>query len=168
MAHKIRVVFVCLGNICRSPLAEGSFRHLVQARGLDDRFDIDSAGTSSYHAGEPPDPGSVDVARRNGIDISRQRSRQLVREELTSFDYIIAMDSQNHRNILRLAANPDALRGKLWLMRNFERSPEGLGDDLGVPDPWGGGRRGFEEVHGIVHDACGHLLAFILAKDKVP
>ena len=161
MAEKISIVFVCLGNICRSPLAEGIFRHKVEQAGLSDRFVIDSSGTSSYHVGEGPDPGSVRVARANGIDISRQRSRQFVRRDLRDFGLIIAMDSSNRRNIMKLVDDVESVRGRLWLMRNFESETDGSGHDAGVPDPWGGGPRGFEEVFEIVERSCDNLLAHI-------
>ncbi len=163
MSKRTGVLFVCLGNICRSPLGEGIFRHRVEAAGLGDRFEIDSSGTSGWHAGEAPDPGSVRVARARGIDISGQRSRALTREDLERFDVIVAMDASNRRNILSLAGagGAEALRGRLWLMRNFEREEDGSGDDEGVPDPWGGGARGFEEVFEIVDRSCANLLTWI-------
>lgn len=162
MSQPIRVVFVCLGNICRSPLGEGIFRHLVEEAGLAHQFVIDSAGTSAYHAGEAPDPGSIRVARSEGIDITAQRSRQFKRDELDRWEYIVAMDPANRRNILRLVDNdPEPLRGKLWLMRNFEHEEDGSGHDEGVPDPWGGGPRGFEDVYAIVERSCVNLLKSI-------
>jgi protein-tyrosine phosphatase len=162
---KISVIFVCLGNICRSPLGEGIFRAKVEAAGLDDRFRIESAGTSAYHVGEPPDPGSVRVARTHGIDIAGQRSRQFVREDLETFDYVIAMDPSNSTNIQRLAEQSGTpLRGQLWLMRNFEVASDGSGDDVGVPDPWGGGAHGFDTVYDIVDRCCQNLLQHIRAE----
>lgn len=162
MSDKISIVFVCLGNICRSPLAEGTFRHRVQQAGLEDRFTIDSAGTSSYHVGEPPDPGSIRVARERGIDISAQRSRQLHKRDFERFDILIAMDSANHRNMIKLnGGGVEPLRGRLWLMRNFEHEVDGSGHDLDVPDPWGGGVRGFEKVFGIVDRASQNLLTWL-------
>src|SRR5688500_16858877 len=103
MADPIRVLFVCLGNICRSPLAEAVFRHQVQERGLADRFDIDSAGTSGYHRGSPPDRRSAETARRRGIELTG-RSRSVAAEDLRRFDYVIAMDAENEaelRDLLR-------------------------------------------------------------------
>lgn len=150
----IRVLFLCLGNICRSPLAEGVFRARVEERGLAARFEIDSAGTSSYHAGEPPDRGSVEVARANGIDISAQRSRPLLPEDLARFDFVVAMD---HRNLARVR---DALpTERAFLAREFD--PEATGS-FDVPDPWGGARGGFEEVFGILDRCVDGMLAHIL------
>jgi protein-tyrosine phosphatase len=161
MGDKVSIVFVCLGNICRSPLAEGVFRHKVEEAGLAARFEIDSSGTSSYHVGEGPDPGSVKVARQHGMDISRQRSRQFKRQDLTDFDLIIAMDSSNLRNILNMADDLESVRGRVWLMRNFEFEQDGSGHDEAVPDPWGGGARGFDTVYEIVDRASTNLLAHI-------
>jgi len=159
---KTSVVFVCLGNICRSPLGEGIFRAKVVEAGLSHRFEIDSAGTSSYHVGEAPDPGSVRVARTHGIDISGQRSRQFIAGDLEEFDYIIAMDPSNYANIQRLAdQSGTTLRGQLWLLRNFEQASDGAGPETGVPDPWGGGARGFETVYEIVERSCTNLLHYI-------
>lgn len=166
MNQSTSVLFVCLGNICRSPLGEGIFRHKTEQRGVSHRFVVDSAGTSSYHAGEAPDPGSVRVARENGIDISTQRSRQFVASDLENFDQIIAMDSSNMRKILALTErngiDKSTLQGRLWLMRNFEEEDDGSGFDEGVPDPWSGGLEGFREVFGIVDRSCENLLNYLL------
>jgi len=156
---KTRVMFVCLGNICRSPLGQGLFMAKVADRGLADAFHVESSGTSSYHVGEAPDPGSVRVARRAGIDISGQRSQQVSLDDLESFDYVIAMDRSNERDLLRRA--PDK-RPKVHLMRSFQSDP----DSLDVPDPWGGGPRGFERVCDIVSEACDGLLDHILRDQK--
>ncbi len=165
---RIRIVFVCLGNICRSPLGEGLFRHKVDKAGLAHAFEIDSSGTSAYHVGELPDPGSIAVARKHDIDITDQRSRQFVADEVLDWDYVVAMDDSNRRNIMRLIdGDVDAIRGKLWLMRNFEFEEDGSGDDDGVPDPWGGGRRGFDDVYDIVDRSCTHLLAHIRRKHNL-
>jgi protein-tyrosine phosphatase len=146
----VGVLFVCLGNICRSPLAEGVFRHRVAEAGLDADFRIDSCGTSGYHVGEPPDPGSVQVAGRRGIDLSDQRSRKLVASDLSSFDYVVCMDASNVRNTRRLGDGP--------IQQLREDDPQGPGP---VPDPWGGGLNGFEEVFAIVDRSCEALLARI-------
>lgn len=144
----IRVMFFCLGNICRSPLAEALFRYHVEQRGLKGRFVIDSSGTSSYHVGEPPDPGSVRVAReRLDLDISDQRAQQLSSEHMSSFDYLVAMDHSNIENALSLAGAEEA---DLYLLRDFDSGDGRSGD---VPDPWGGGSSHFEKVYDIV-DRC--------------
>lgn len=152
----IRVVFVCLGNICRSPMAKGLFEAKVRDRGLADRFEIDSAGTSSYHVGDRPDPGSIEVAQRVGVDLRDDRSRQVTKRDLETFDYVIAMDRKNHRDLVRLGSQ---WKGKIHLMRSFEEGAT----DMDTPDPWGGGIGAFERMHDIVDRACEGLLDHILS-----
>ncbi len=155
------VMFFCLGNICRSPLAEALFRYHVTQRGLDDAFRIDSSGTSSYHIGEAPDPGSVRVAReRLDLDISGQRAQQLQSSHLSDFDYLMAMDRSNLSNARRLAGSDDA---NLLLFRDFEPQAGLRGKD--VPDPWGGGDDHFEEVYDIVHRCSQSLLDHICERE---
>jgi len=152
----ISVLFVCLGNICRSPLAEGIFRDHVARAGWADRFVVDSAGTSAYHAGELPDVGSIKVAKARGLDITAQRSRVLTRDDLKRFDFIVAMDRSNHRNILKLGQLSD---DRLVLARQFEPGAS----VLDVPDPYGGGINGFELVYDMLEASCpgmsGHFLS---------
>lgn len=150
MSRPIRVLFLCLGNICRSPLAEGVFAELIRSNREEASFVVDSAGTSAYHVGEPPDPGSVRIAKANGIDISHQRSRALTRHDLEQFDFIIPMDRSNR----------SALAGKLpderiARLREFDSEATG---SLDVPDPWGGGTNGFADVFAIVDRAMPLLL----------
>ena len=102
-----RVLMVCLGNICRSPLAEGLFRDHVNRAGLADAFTIDSAGTGGWHVGEAPHKGSLGIAAEHGIDISDQRSRQVRADELSQWDWIIAMDASNRKNLLRMGSDPE-------------------------------------------------------------
>ncbi len=152
-AHpKTRVLFVCLGNICRSPLAEGVFRHLAEEAGLAHQFDIDSAGTGSWHVGEPPDARASLVASKHGITLE-SRGRQVTREDFQRFDYVIAMDRDNLRVLERMKAETgsDAV---VALLRSFD--PEADGDD--VPDPYYGGSSGFEQVFQIIRKACRGLL----------
>ena len=137
-------------------MAEGLFKAKLKARGLSQAFEVDSAGTSSYHVGEHPDPGSIEVARGAGVDISRDRSRQVRRRDFQDFDYIIAMDHSNLRALQRLG--PD-LEHKVHLLRSFESNP----DDLDVPDPWGGGIASFERMYRIVDRAVDDFLEQILA-----
>lgn len=160
-ADKLRILFVCLGNICRSPLAEGVFRHLVHAAGLSDRFEIDSAGTSAYHAGDPPDERATAVARARGIML-RGRSRPIVRRDLDRFDYIIAMDLENLRAIRDMAE--DAPHVRVRRLREFD--PEAT-DELDVPDPYYGGAHGFERVHDMVERSCAVLLAHLRAEHEL-
>ena len=158
-ASTISVMFFCLGNICRSPLAEALFRHAVEERALSDRFLIASSGTSAYHVGAPPDPGSVRVAReRLGLDISQQRGQQLIRGHVEQFHYLVAMDRSNQRHALALCGPADKA---ILLLRDFEPSPSPGGRD--VPDPWGGGASGFEEVYEIVSRCTRRLLDHLVA-----
>jgi protein-tyrosine phosphatase len=163
------VLFYCLGNICRSPLAQGIFEAKVAQAGLQGAFVVDSAGTGAWHRGEPPDPGSVAVARKHGLDLSGQRARQVVAEDLDRFDVLVAMDANNRAHVLRMAetlGKREALRGRIWLARNFERDPDGAGLDLDVPDPWGEGPRAFEEVYQILDRACQNLLQHLIQSRK--
>jgi len=151
MADRIGVVFVCLGNICRSPLAEGAFRAHVDAAGLGERFHIDSAGTGRWHVGEPPDPRSVSEARAHGVDIGRQRGRQLVRADFERFEHVVVMDDSNRRDASKLADG--AARGRL--SRLLDEIPGGVRE---VPDPYYGGEDGFAHVWDLVHGATAALL----------
>jgi len=154
----IRVLFVCLGNICRSPLAEAVFRHLVEERGWADRFDIDSAGTSGWHRGAPPDARSAETARRRGIEVAGA-SRKAVAADLRRFHYVIAMDEENLDALRELQASAGGT-AQVRRLREFE--PRAA--SLDVPDPYYGGPRGFEDVHDIVERGCAGLLAHIAAE----
>jgi len=149
----VSVVFVCLGNICRSPTAEGIFRHLVENAGLDEHIHIDSAGTHSFHVGSPPDGNAQAEARRHGIDISHLRGRQAKSDDFQKFDYVLAMDSENHRNLLSIC--PDGSEHKLHIFLNFAPAV-GLTD---VPDPYYEG--GFDSVYDMIEKASHGLLADI-------
>jgi protein-tyrosine phosphatase len=140
---KIRVLFVCLGNICRSPLAEAIFKHKVKERGLDRWIQADSCGTSNYHIGDTPDPRTIANASKNGIIIDHC-GRQLTEQDLGDFDYILAMDNSNYNNILKLPGSSQYAH-KVKLMREFD--PSGKGE---VPDPYYGGEKGFQEVFDIL------------------
>jgi|SRR5690606_415294 len=152
---QISVLFVCLGNICRSPLAESVFRHLVREAGVEDRFVIDSAGTSDYHAGDPPDSRSVATARARGVEVTGT-SRQLRPEDLRTFDYVIVMDGSNLAEVRRLHERTGGY-SRVHLLREWD--PEGGGD---VPDPYYGGARGFDDVHDIVERSARALLEDLL------
>jgi protein-tyrosine phosphatase len=156
MQERIGVLFVCLGNICRSPLAEGVFRRLVEAEGLGDRFDIDSAGTSDYHLGASPDPRTIEEARRRGL-VLEHAARQLTSHDLDRFHYVIAMDAGNLGRIERIARQYRG-RAELHLLRAFD---EDARDDLEVPDPYFGGPDGFADVHDMVERASAGLLEHI-------
>ena len=158
----IRVLFVCLGNICRSPLAEGVFAHQIREAGLQAKFEIDSAGTANYHVGDPPDRRTCAVASARGIELT-SRGRQIKRTDLQDFDYIIAMDSDNLADIKRLASKEQP-RAELHLLREFDPLANG---DLDVPDPYYGGKQGFEHVHDIVERSCASLIEHISEKHNL-
>lgn len=149
---KRRVLFVCAGNICRSPLGEGVLRHLARAQGLADRIETASAGTGNWHQGDPPDHRSIKVARSNGIDISAQRARQLRIEDFNTFDLIFAMDRDNLRNIVRVA--PHDSSADIHLFMDFV----GKGASRDVPDPYYGDDSDFEQVFAMVDEGCRNLL----------
>ena len=147
------VLFVCLGNICRSPLAEGVFQHLVEEAGLSNRFEIDSAGTGGWHIGEPPDARATMVASQHGVHLG-SRARQVTESDLDHFEYVVAMDHDNLRNLERMAATCGS-EAQIELLRRSDS--EGTGEE--VPDPYYGGASGFETVYEMVHRSCVGLLA---------
>lgn len=149
----IKVLMVCLGNICRSPLAEGILKH----KAPQERITVDSAGTSNYHIGEQPDRRSVAIARKYGIDITDQRGRQFSVSDFGEFDLIYAMDRSNYNNILALAPDEDS-RSKVHLILD-EIYP---GEHMDVPDPYYGGDQGFDHVYKMLDQACDKIIARIL------
>jgi protein-tyrosine phosphatase len=150
---KIKILFVCLGNICRSPLAEGVFRHHVREAGLDGVIEIDSAGTGSWHVGSPPDERMQRTALRFGISLQDQKARQFLDRDLESYDQILVMDKDNLNDVLFLDRK-DTFGHKVRLFREFDPEP----GDYQVPDPYYGGERGFEEVYEMVDRASKALL----------
>lgn len=150
--RKISVLFVCMGNICRSPLAQGVFEQRLDAAGLSDWVTVDSAGTHAYHIGNPPDPRSSDTARQHGIDISHQRARQVAASDFANFDYIVAMDHDNHQQLA--AQSPTDYRHRLHLFLTF--APKVTQQE--VPDPYYGGRSGFEQVYQLISAASDGLI----------
>lgn len=153
----LRVLFVCSGNICRSPLAEALFRRLVAEEGLDHRFEIDSAGMHDYHEGDRADPRTRRVARRRGVDVT-SIARRVSDADFERFDLIVAMDRGHRRALLSGAGAEHA--AKIRMMREYD--PAADGPD--VPDPYyGEGDRGFEEVHAILEAACRGLLQSLKA-----
>ncbi len=163
----VRLCFVCLGNICRSPTAEAIMRHLVANADVGPFVVIDSAGTSAYHAGDPPDRRSTAAAARHGVRLDGQ-SRQFTVEDFERFDHIIAMDGQNLRNLRRLARGPADL-ARLSLLRQWR--PEHDGPDMcvtaDVPDPYYDVDDGFETVFRICTVACSAILATLLRQSSV-
>jgi protein-tyrosine phosphatase len=154
----VRVCFVCLGNICRSPTAEAVMRHLTAQAALEARIDIESAGTGDWHAGEPRDRRSRAVGERRGMPLSG-RARQFVVADFARFDWVLAMDGQNLAELLALAPD-DQARAKVRRLRSFDPSSP---PDADVPDPYYGGPEGFDLVFDICVDACAGLLATIRA-----
>ncbi len=156
----VKVLFVCLGNICRSPTAEGVFRALVEREGLADRIAVESAGTGNWHVGEPPDGRAVKAAKRRGIDLSAIRAREATRDDFARFDYVVAMDSDNRAVLKRLS--PPGERHRLHLFLDFAEGLEGRD----VPDPFYGGGDGFEAVLDMIERAAAGLLAHIRANHR--
>jgi protein-tyrosine phosphatase len=150
--NPFKLCFVCLGNICRSPTAEGIMQHLVNERSLEAYFEIDSAGTSAYHAGESANVHSQNIANRRGIQL-HSKSRQLEIPDLDYFDLILAMDLTNEANICHLAGN-NTYQQKIKLLREYD--PVSGGKE--VPDPYEGGLKGFENVFDIIRRCCKNLL----------
>jgi protein-tyrosine phosphatase len=148
----VRVLFVCTGNICRSPTAEGVFRQLVEKGGLSDRIESDSAGTGDYHVGEAPDPRAQSAALTRGYDLSPLCARQVRRSDFTEFDYVLAMDETHLRQLKRLC--PPEHAEKVTLFMAFA----GQGAPREVPDPYYGGAQGFERVLDMVEQAARGLL----------
>ncbi|SEB58287.1 low molecular weight protein-tyrosine-phosphatase [Nitratireductor aquibiodomus] len=146
------ILFVCLGNICRSPLAEGVFRSVVAERGRDADFMIDSAGTGAWHVGNAPDPRSIEIARRFGVDISMQRARQVNARDFERFDLLLGMDRNNVRTLRERA--PEAAAGKIHLFLNYAD-----GRTLDIPDPYYGGDDGFASVYQTIREASEALLS---------
>lgn len=155
------VLFVCLGNICRSPLAEGIFLHLARARGLAERFDVDSCGTGAWHVGERADHRSIAVARRHGVELPSIARQLDPASDFDRFHWLIAMDRANVRSILA-AGGP---RERVRLMRSFDPSLAGRNQaELDVPDPYDWHGDGFEDVYQMLLSACRGLLD-VLADD---
>ncbi len=152
---RVRVLFVCLGNICRSPTAEGVMRALVRDAGLQGSIEVDSAGTGSWHIGEAPDARATAAARERGI-VLEGAARQVDAGDFATFDLIVAMDAQNLADLRRLAPD-DAARERIVLLRDLD--PDTAGRGLDVPDPYHGGTHGFEHVLDLVQSACVALLA---------
>ncbi|ESQ81678.1 hypothetical protein AEAC466_20500 [Asticcacaulis sp. AC466] len=149
------ILFVCLGNICRSPLAEGVFRAQAEAAGVANRFIIDSAGCGGWHAGEQPDTRAIQTAARHGIDISGQRARQIQTDDFDRFDLILGLDRDNVRHLT--AMRPDTARAKVALYLD-----EALGVAKNVPDPYYGGSSDFEAVYALCEKASTALLKQLL------
>lgn len=151
----IQVVFVCLGNICRSPLAEGILNSFLEKEGLSHQVTCDSAGTGNYHVGETAHPMSRRVAHENGIELT-SRSRQFESSDFNTFDYIIVMDASNKRN-LRAFDGYDQAAQKVFLMREFDHALSGKD----VEDTYYGGYNGFEVCYKILNECCGNVIHYL-------
>jgi protein-tyrosine phosphatase len=156
-----RILFVCLGNICRSPMAEGVFRRVAEEEGLIDRFEIDSAGLGDWHIGQAPDHRAQKAARSRGVDISSQSARQVMYEDFDRFDLVLAMDGSNLAELKARA--PHEARGKIRPFLDF--APHVGTKD--VPDPFFGGAEGFDHVLNLIEAASRGLLASLTGKEKV-
>lgn len=154
----VKVLFVCLGNICRSPTAHGVFAGLVKARGLEERILVDSAGTSDWHIGKGPDPRTIAAGLERGVDLSHLRASQVTRNDFQVYDYILAMDRQNLADLQTLA--PADYAGCLDLFLRF--ADAGVEE---VPDPYYGGKDGFIHVLDLIESASAGLLQHILDRD---
>jgi protein-tyrosine phosphatase len=154
----MKILMVCLGNICRSPLAEGIMKQKIEQKALP--WEVDSAGTGAWHTGEQPDPRSIATARKKGIDITTQRARQLKPHDLERFDLVLAMDSSNYREILRHSGSKEQ-EEKVHLIMNFVQP----GRNINVPDPYWDDD-GFEKVFDMLDEACERVIEVILEKEK--
>lgn len=160
----MRILFVCLGNICRSPTAEGVMRHVVREEGLEDQIEIDSAGTGGWHVGAPPDARATAAAHRRDI-VLEGAARKFSPDDFDAFDLILAMDSDNARDMLALAPSEEAA-AKVRLLREFDPASDGSGE-LDVPDPFYGGDDGFEQVLELIEAATRGLVGRLRAGGRV-
>jgi len=158
----INVLFVCTGNICRSPTAEGAFRKIVETQGLGDKIFIDSAGTHDYHSGEGPDKRAQIVAKKNGVDIGFLKARQITEEDFEKFEYILAMDNYNIECLKAIC--PKNLQKRITLFLHYVNNNL-ISEE--VPDPYYGEGDGFQYVYELILEAAEGFLAFIKKKHKL-
>lgn len=158
----VNILFVCLGNICRSPMAEGLFIHLVDQAGLSDQIKIDSAGTGGWHVGAPADPRMRETAKAHGVNLP-SKARQVTLEDFDHFDYIIPMDQSNLADLRELQVRKPNSRAKVIKMRHFD--PEAPEAD--VPDPYYGGQSGFEDVYAMLKRSCQMFLEYVAAEHEL-
>lgn len=167
----VRVLFVCLGNICRSPLAEGVFlfnskKHsdwLFDGNGVEYSVEAESCGTAGYHSGESPDSRSQEVARKHGFDISRQRARQITHEDFDCFDYIVTMDDSNYQSVKHLMKSAKKTKASLHKFVEF-MEPNDVSQFGEIPDPYYGGKREFEQVYQLLDKGMPSLFNLIKSK----
>lgn len=158
-----KVLFVCLGNICRSPAAEAVFRNIVNRRGVSDQFSIDSAGTSAHHAGEKADSRIRAEAMKRGIEVT-SISRQFEASDFSKFDYILVMDESNYRNILKLDKNQN-YQSHVLKMTDFASGKYQNFDE--VPDPYYGGLEGFQLILDLLENTCEGLFSYLIDKNRI-
>lgn len=158
---KAKVLFVCLGNICRSPTAEAVMRKKLQDKGLENWFEIDSAGTGNWHVGESPDARATQAAQVRGYDMSEIRARQITENDFKHFDLILAMDRSNISNMRRVC--PSGCMSKIGLLMDYV--PHAVLDE--VPDPYYGNEDGFNLVLGLLEEACDKLINTICAQKRI-
>jgi len=156
----VNVLFVCMGNICRSPSAEGYFQHIVKQAGLEDKIKTDSAGTHAYHIGSPPDNRAQAAASKRGIDLSALRGRQVEPADFKKFDYVLAMDDSNFSDLEAVAGD---VANNLFMFLKFAENFS----ETEVPDPYYGGDQGFEHVLDLIENASQGLLADIKAQHSL-
>ena len=144
-----KILMVCLGNICRSPLAEGILKSKMDGS----KAYVDSAGTGGFHIGEPPDERSIQVAQKHGIDITNQRCRKFTKDDFDKFDHIFVMDHNNYHDVMALAASPEERKKVHLLLEYAGKGP------IEVPDPYYGGRDGFQKVFDMIDEACESIAA---------
>ena len=155
-SEKKKILFVCLGNICRSPMGEGVFKQLLKEKGVEEKYEVDSAGTSGYHVGEKADFRMRNTAISYGFELT-SRSRKVRPNDFLEFDIILAMDKSNFNDLESLAIKNGYSINNIRLMREFDSTPE----DLNVPDPYYGGEEGFENVYQILLRSCKQLIEML-------
>jgi protein-tyrosine phosphatase len=160
--QKIKVLFVCMGNICRSPTAEGVFSKLINERGLDQYFDVDSAGTHAYHVGDAPDLRAQSAARDRGVELGHLRARKFVFGDFEDFDFVLAMDDDNHS--ILMGACPAQYQDKIKYFLEFAPHLK----EREVPDPYYGGKYGFERVLDMAEEASTGFLLTLQQSGRVP
>lgn len=165
MKTKIKVLFVCHGNICRSPAAQGTFEAIIKKYNLEDFFEVDSAGINSYHVGETPHPMTIKAAKEKGI-ILNHYARQVTKKDLEIYDYIFAMDRYNYEDLLRYVTSTEQ-KNKIYLFRRFDPAAKTKNYIPDVPDPYYGNYEGFQEVQEIILRTSENLLNYLLEKNSI-